>query len=1148
MSHVKPPRITAENIYTLLQAGSFKDGVSLAKAAEPTEDEEILILAGMCAMNCEQREQAVIFFRRALMIKPNFPQALTNLGVVLQELKRYAEAEDCYRRAISLQPDAHYPLVNLAGLLGGIKRYSEAEECYRQAIMLQPDSPALLFNLGKILIIMKRWHEAENCFYQVISSQPLLTEAFFNLGLVLKEQGHFVEAEKYYRQAVTLEPNSPQLQNNLGELLMTMKCWDAAEVCFRKAMSFSPVFLGAQYNLGFMLLSLGRFTEGLPAYELRFHPDLSLSDPNSLQLKFPLWQGQNLLGKKIVVCAEQGYGDQIQFCRYCNELKRLGAAKVTLICHAALSVLFQSLTQVDVLLKMEDAADLEYHDYWVRIVSLPLYCGTLVETIPAELPYLRSPIDRIDKWSRRLPNGGILVGLFWKGSGANPNDQNRSLPSLQLLAPLWKVPDVNFISLQKGPGEEELITLSADQPILAFGAEIKDFADTAAIITQLDLVITVCSSVAHLAGALNKPCWVMLPAIKPCWRWLQDRNDSPWYPGMLRLFRRELAEDWSVVVTDIALALTELSREQHERSFLSGGQAENKAFVLDIVSEVLLPSNQGIDSKQDKLAQAQALYLRGQYQEVLESLGEVTLLQSSQVELLNLAAICASITGQTNKAELFLQRAIALKPDLPDTYSNLGNLYKELQRPNEAEACYRQALVLQPNSAELLVNLGEFLLTKNRWQEAEICLRQAMSVKPLLLGALHNLGVVMQKSHRYAEAEAYYHQAIAIDPEQPYSLNNLGELLISQRRWEEAETCLRRSMACTPLLIVAHYNLGLLLMAHGRYIEGWPYYELRYHPEFTEPDPATLTFASPVWQGESLQGKSIVVCPEQGFGDQIQFCRYCAELKRLGAARVTLVCEAMLKDLFKSLSGIDHLLSKEEALVNLEYHDYWVRLLSLPLYCGTRLETIPASLPYLQVPVGLMSKWSRRLPSNGLRVGLVWKGAGHQKNDCYRSIPGFRLLAPFWRIPGITFISLQKGQGEEDAITPPNDQPILALGGLIQDFADAAAVISQLDLVITVCTSSAHLAGALNKPCWVMLPAVSPCWRWLQDRNDSPWYPGVMRLFRRKVEEDWSTVVNDVALALADWSSMDQSQEGFNRKSLKPKGFFSRFNSLFDIH
>ena len=254
---------------------------------------------------------------------------------------------------------------------------------------------------------------------------------------------------------------------------------------------------------------------------------------------------------------------------------------------------------------------------------------------------------------------------------------------------------------------------------------------------------------------------------------------------------------------------------------------------------------------------------------------------------------------------------------------------------------------------------------------------------------------------------------------------------------------------------------------------------------------------------------------EAGHGDMIQFCRYAPLLKTMGAAHIALVCHPGLKALFAGLPGVDEVFSLSDEIPESDW-DFWSLPMSLPHYCQTRIDNIPATLPYLFADPAKEAKWHAMLPP-GIRVGLVWKGNSRFENDKERSLPSLDVLAPLAAVAGVNFVSLQKGAGEEEARHPPAGMKLLALGESTEDFTDTAAIISGLDLVISVDTAVAHLAGTLGKPCWVLLPDYRTDWRWLTGRADSPWYPGVMRLFRQPASGDWSPVVTAVVEALERW-------------------------------
>jgi hypothetical protein len=415
--------------------------------------------------------------------------------------------------------------------------------------------------------------------------------------------------------------------------------------------------------------------------------------------------------------------------------------------------------------------------------------------------------------------------------------------------------------------------------------------------------------------------------------------------------------------------------------------------------------------------------------------------------------------------------------------------------------------------------LGIALQDLGQLDNAVASYRRALEIKPDFAGAHCNLGSALHDLGQFDSAIASCRQALEISPDYVEAYNNLGNSLRELMQLDEALTSYSRALEIKPDYAEVHFNMSLLLLSMGRYSQAWPKYEARYHPDFKrfqwkDTIPPDVSF--PQWKGEPLAGKSLVIWHEQGFGDDIQFARYIPKLKSRGVSRITLVCKTPLIALLRTLDGVDAVVSQSEA-ASLPLHDYWTFPMSLPLHFATTVETIPGDLPYLHVLPERLERWRNRLPVSRLKVGLVWKGSAVLKNDANRSLPNLSILEPLWSVPDVAFISLQKGQGEDEAAMPPTSQPILDLGSNIQDFADTAAIIAQLDLVICIDTAIAHLAGAMDKPCWVLLPAIGVDWRWLHERSDSPWYPGVIRLFRQKKAGDWATTIREVALALETW-------------------------------
>lgn len=439
-------------------------------------------------------------------------------------------------------------------------------------------------------------------------------------------------------------------------------------------------------------------------------------------------------------------------------------------------------------------------------------------------------------------------------------------------------------------------------------------------------------------------------------------------------------------------------------------------------------------------------------------------------------------------------------------------------RAAEAAALLRAAVALQPGLAEAHANLALALESCGDDPAALAHHQRALALAPAQDTAWCNYGAFLERGKHYAQAEQAYREALRLAPASAAAWSNLGVLLDILRRTAEAEQAHRQAVALAPHWPHASVNLGECLLRQGRMDEGWRYFEARdWSADFA------ARVGIPRWDGGPLRGRALLIGVEGGQGDMIQFCRYAPELKRRGASVVGILCHPGLQPLLGQAEGIDHAIAvgpEGAGRMPEVAWDLWCPPLSLPALCGTRLESIPAALPYLRADAARAAAWERELDgAPGLRVGLAWKGNPRFSNDRERSLPGAGLLAPLGDIPGLRLFSLHKESGDPAAEARVQDAdaagpPMLALGPRIRDFADTAAIVSRLDLVISVDTAVAHLAGALARPCWVLLPRHKTDWRWLEQRSDSPWYPGVMRLLRQGPDEDWSRVIRELACEL----------------------------------
>lgn len=444
----------------------------------------------------------------------------------------------------------------------------------------------------------------------------------------------------------------------------------------------------------------------------------------------------------------------------------------------------------------------------------------------------------------------------------------------------------------------------------------------------------------------------------------------------------------------------------------------------------------------------------------------------------------------------------------------VDHVEKLLLRDNYPEALRvaRMGLALHPDSPSLWEYAASCAAQLADDAYAVRCWLRFIELRPAAAYAYNDLAIVVERLGRMDDAELLYRSALRLNPKLAAAHSNLGVLLTDRGREQEAEACFRAALAIKPDFQRARLDLAQLLLMQGRYAEGWPLHEGRLFTD-SRPGPTTES-ACRQWQGQPLDGKTLLVLPEQGLGDEIQFCRYVPWLKALGPSRLTLACWPSQKTLMQTLAGADEVIALDEIKPHLGSHDYWTFLMSLPLHARTQLTSVPAQVPYLHADPARVS--SRRVPpaGQGRRIGVVWRGNHRHSNDADRSLPGLDVLAPLWSVAGARFFSLQKSKLPLPA--PPPELALVNLAPQIDDWADTAALLSQLDLLISVDTSIAHLAGALGLPCWILLPCFKTDWRWLRGRSDSPWYPKT-RLFRQSRRGDWQAPVAELATALREF-------------------------------
>ncbi len=972
--------------------------------AEP-ENVELLTLVGLLAYRRGDLEEALQAFSRAAFLQPESAELRNNVGVAYQDLNCHDSAALHFREALSLREEYPEARCNLATAL---LHLGEAEEAIRN-------------------------------YCDAIAAAPGYADAYHLLGNALRRQGEWEGAVQCYQKALELDPGNLKTLVNLGGSLFTLNRFEEAIAAQRRALLIDPDHVDAHWNLALLLLTTGNYREGFREYQWRLK-DPAAGFPESCAGKKP-WDGSALCGRTLLLRCEQGFGDTIQFFRYAQWLSRRGE-RVALECRRELLPLLA--IQEPALTCFAAGDPPPPFDCFAYLMSLPHLLGTCVETIPPQEPPLRADPERAACWRDWIPGGSTKVGVVWAGSAGYRNDRYRSLPA-RALASLAGLPGVRLYNLQLPAAADDLAAIGE---ICDLTGRIRDFSDTAALIEELDLVVSVDTAVAHLAAAMGKPVWLLLPF--SCeWRWLSGRSDSPWYPSVA-IYRQPSFGDWEGVIAAVAADLAAWPARAQAEAPRSPAPAPLKAAPGGEDPNLEFRRANALRAEGD-LAGAVALYRC-----LLERL-------PACAEIHNNLGLALQDQGLDPEAERSFRRALELKPELADAQNNLGTLLVARGEHDEALPFFERALKLRGDYLPAHVNLGSCLQVLEEPERAVELYRRAIALEPGFFEARINLGTAYQDLMQPEKAIETYRELLELAPEHPE----------------------------------AHWNLALSLLSVGDFKRGWEEYEWRLASGESTLSPL------PYWRGEELSGRSILVECEQGLGDTLQFVRYLPLLAERGA-EVLLKCQhAGLKPLLERVPGVATVVVPGEEPPRCSFR---VKLLSLPHLFGTTLEAMPEWHPYLLADPRRGALWELLLDQGSdLKVGLVWRGGPLPRN---RACP-FGEFAPLGDLQGVGWFSLQLGEAPDCSVLEAAD-----LAPQIQDFGDSAAILSGLDLLLTVDTAAAHLAGGMGVPVWLLLP-FSCDWRWMSGRENSPWYP-TLRIFRQGRPGDWPGVMGRVREALEE--------------------------------
>ena len=496
--------------------------------------------------------EALPFYRQAVLLYPDSGDAQFNLGKALFEAQRRPESLECFRRVVAWQPEDAEAYNYLGQTLHEVGEAGQARQAYLEALRLRPDYPEALSNLGALLMELSEMQGAEVLLRRALQIAPEFTCAATNLGSLLSRRGRFVEAFETFRKVLQTDPNNPMVLCSLGFSLDSLGDLEGARECFELALKTEKDSALARFNLSSHLLLAGNFAEGWSWYERRLELRQFTGKPRIFPQ--PRWRGEPLASASIFLHAEQGLGDTLQFARYALLLAEQGA-QVTLEVQSPLGPLLRTLhPAVHIQVKGEEAMPVT--DWHCPLLSLPYILGTDLSNIPATVPYLQAEAAKARQWAKRLHTHDLRVGVVWSGNPEHTRDRLRSIPFDQFFQVL-QTGQTRFYSLQKGPAAEQARTAGSAVALNDLDPYLLDFTDTAAVIANLDLVITVDTAVAHLAGTMGKPVWILL-AHAPDWRWLKERSDSPWYPTAT-LFRQTSSGNWTSVLDKVTTALQSLA-------------------------------------------------------------------------------------------------------------------------------------------------------------------------------------------------------------------------------------------------------------------------------------------------------------------------------------------------------------------------------------------------------------------------------------------------------------------------------------------------------------------------------------------------------------------------------------------------------------
>lgn len=1081
-----------------------------------------------------------------------------NYGLVLQKLGRLDEAEKHCRQALKHLPNSVQAHFNLASLLQEAERFSEARQHYDRALAIEPRNAASWFNLAKLNEREGKLDVALDCAYKAVEAQPDFVEAMETLGVLLHDHYRLDECVEVLLQVLALRPDSSIALSNIALSCRQMGRMEESMAYYGRLLLADLDNFYAHYNLALLLLENGDLVNGWAEFEYRWR-DQRATNTKVRPLPQPRWQGSDLQGKTLLVWGEQGIGDHLRLASLFGELAAKAGKLIIETDPRVLPLFRRSFPQVDFVAEKPepDAALLAPGiDFQCPMASCARWLRTRLEDFPTEPAYLVADAAKRERWAKRLAAipGKLKVGVSWR-SGLTAFGRQFCYADIAEWLPVFSIADVAFINLQYGDCRDELDRLrELGGPELHQWPDIDlkdDFDDVAALVSELDLVISAPISVAELSGGLGVPTWVLL--LNHVSYVNHGTDGFPWHPSV-RVFSREWNEEWQPIIAHMAQRLDDMAHEvpvsihplspaellnQQGIVAYQAGEYELAGGFFRRAAE-LAPDCADYPSNRGSALQAQGLYADAEdlfrqalatqpdhastyfnLGNLLKTQGRLTEAESAYRKTLELDP--ASETAWNNLGTMLLasgrheeackafEHLLKLNPDDALAHSNLALGLKSRGHADGAEAHLRQAIVLAPDFAEAHNNLGNLLTAQQRYEEAIDAFLRALAIRPDYFEAVNNLGRAYADDFRLDEATQCFEALLAVHPHNGRTLNGLGSVLTQQGRLADAAKLFMKALAARFDDYDAHCNLGQVALQMGDLANGWDGYAQRFLRENRPVRPRA--FPMPWWDGSDLAGKRLLVWGEQGVGDEIRFASAVPDAAAQ-AQHCLLECDPRLASLFaRSFPGVEIVPRSEPAAA--VQSDWQSPLGNLMCWLRRDIASFPGT-PYLRPAADRVEHWKTRLQAlpPGRRIGFAWRSRNinRQRSECY---PPPAEWLPLFRTPGIVWIDLQYDpkDGELDDLQNTLGARIhhFADLDLTDDFDEVAALMANLDAVVAVATAVPELSGACGIPTYVVeLAHFSPM---SLGQQDSPWHAS-RRNFYRRLGDPWAPTITELAQAL----------------------------------